>query len=424
MAKVDYGGFGVTDIDKLFGGEMPPGPYLIEVEPGTGVLAFAGAFLSEGFRHKNLCSVVSYDMPHDDLINKLGEFGVSAKEALDSGYLFILDMWKEGDYDPERQGPILQTNNLNDANSVLRLYNDLSEVHRVGQHSGKFTGSRVVSVSLSSMIMNFKFEPTYKLIKVATNLARKMKSRTLSILNPNMFDETVVAAFEHLYDGIIALTMKNVKGRFQRFVRIKESPYRGFCTDEVPYEIINNKPCLVTSFSEPISTFRNHLKLNADGSITLLGTSHVLVDNGALVDISRFLKSKVRLETGSMEDQIYQFAKEHSTTRLKTLSFMANTRAIREADRKSALESLVAYLSATGLGIITLETLKNDLISFKVTNCICARNEISDSVMHPYLEGVLAGVVESLLYKSFQCAETRSVAKGDDCCEFKCRRID
>jgi len=424
MAKVEHAGFGVSDIDKLFGGEMPPGPYLIEVEPGTGVLAFAGAFLSEGFRQKNLCSVVSYDMPHEDLINKLGEFGVRAKEALDSGYLFILDMWKEGDYDPGHKGPILQTNNLSDANSVLRIYNDLSEVHRAGQESGKFTGSRVVSVSLSSMIMNYKFEPTYRLIKVSTNLARKMKSRTLSILNPNMFDETVVAAFEHLYDGVIALTVKNVKGRFQRFVRVKESPYSGFCTDEVPYEIINNEPCLVTSFSEPFSTFRSHLKFDADGSITFLGAPHVLVDTGALVDISRYLTSNVRLETSSMEEQVYQFAKEHITAKLRALSFLSNTAVIREADRKSALESLAAYLSVTGLGIITLETLSDDLISFKVTNCICARHEISDSIIHPYLEGVLAGVVESLVDKSFQCAETRCTAKGDNCCEFQCRRID
>jgi hypothetical protein len=61
-----------------------------------------------------------------------------------------------------------------------------------------------------------------------------------------MFDETVVASFEHLFDGILVLTMKKVHSGFQRFIRVKQSPISSFNSDEIPYEIVDNKPNLVT----------------------------------------------------------------------------------------------------------------------------------------------------------------------------------
>jgi archaellum biogenesis ATPase FlaH len=94
--------------------------------------------------------------------------------------------------------------------------------------------------------MNYRFEPAYKLMKIAINMSRLQKAVTLTLLSPKMFDETVVASFEHLFDGILVLTMKRVHGGFQRFIRVKQSPISSFNTDETPYEIVDNKPHLVT----------------------------------------------------------------------------------------------------------------------------------------------------------------------------------
>jgi KaiC/GvpD/RAD55 family RecA-like ATPase len=240
---------------------LPGNAYLLEVEPGTEELAFVAAFLDEGLRQRNFCGVILFDIPHENMIRKLADFGVDVREALDSGSMIIADLWSEGKYDPESQGPILMTGNLGDPNSVLRIYNDLGDIGEKRMKSGRYTGSRLVVFSISSQIMNYKFETTYRLTKICVNMTRLGNVPSLRVINPRMFDETVVAAFEHLTDGAIVLTMKENNGRFQRFIRIKQSPITGFRTDEVPYDIMNNKPHLLTALAESKTALESRLKL-------------------------------------------------------------------------------------------------------------------------------------------------------------------
>jgi KaiC/GvpD/RAD55 family RecA-like ATPase len=95
------------------------------------------------------------------------------------------------------------------------------------------------------MIMNYKFEPTYKWTRTGLNLTRQANVTALTVLNPKMFDETTVAAFEHLNDGIIVLSMKELSDKFQRYIRIKRSPITGFSTRIVPYDIADKRPRLL-----------------------------------------------------------------------------------------------------------------------------------------------------------------------------------
>jgi len=243
--------FGIPGIDTLIGGGLQKGSsYLLEVEPGTEELAFIGAYLDEGLRQGEVCALVTLDMPHELMIDKLSSLGVDIREGLDLGSMILVDLWGEGKYDPEHKGSILMTENVGDPNSVLRIYYDLAAIREGKLKSGRFHGSRIVVCSLSSEIMTYKFEPTYKLAKLGLNIVREGKTASLQVMTPRMFDETTVAAFEHLNDGILVLSMKEVKGRFQRFVRVKQSPIFGFYTDEVPYDIVGNRPYLLTSSSE------------------------------------------------------------------------------------------------------------------------------------------------------------------------------
>jgi KaiC/GvpD/RAD55 family RecA-like ATPase len=250
----DIASFGLPDIDRLLGGGLPRGSsYLIEVESGTEELAFIGAYLNEGLSQHELCAFLTFDMPHEQMIQKLTNLGVNMTEAMDAGSMILVDFWGEGKYDPERKGPILMTSNLADPNSVLRIFYDLSMIREEKLSSGKFTGSRIVVYSLSSEIMTYKFEPTYKLAKIGLNTVRQGKTISLQVVHPRMFDGTVIAAFEHINDGVLVFSMKEVKGRFQRFIRVKQSPVFGYYTDEVPYDIVGNRPYLLKSLSEKLS---------------------------------------------------------------------------------------------------------------------------------------------------------------------------
>lgn len=253
--------FGIPGIDKLIGGGLLSGSsYLLEVEPGTEELAFIASYFDEGLRQSEVCALVTLDMPHEQMIEKLSSLGVGIREALGSGSMILVDLWGEGKYDPERKSSILMTENVSDPNSVLRIYYDLAMIREAKLKSGRFHGSRIALCSLSSEIMTYKFEPTYKLAKLGLNLVRQGKTVAIQVANPQMFDETVVAAFEHLNDGILVLSMKEVKGRFQRFVRVKQSPIFGFYTDEVPYDIVGNRPYLLTPSNEK---FLNQKRLEA-----------------------------------------------------------------------------------------------------------------------------------------------------------------
>lgn len=237
-----YSSFGVVEIDDLLGGGLlAGGSYLLEAETGTEELAFIASFLEGGWRQRELCVIATYDMPHEELIKRLAQF-VDAREKMDSGALLIVDLWTEAKTDFELVGPIFMIRNPRDFNTMRRVSFELIRQIPERIQKGKFGGIRNVTYSLSSMIMNYKFEPAYKWSEAGLDLARQSNLTTLTMLDPKMFDETVVAAFEHLNDGVIVLSMEKLGDRFHRYLRIKRSPISGFSTMIVPYDIVDKRP--------------------------------------------------------------------------------------------------------------------------------------------------------------------------------------
>jgi KaiC/GvpD/RAD55 family RecA-like ATPase len=237
--------FGITELDKLLGGGLTKGSTnYLEVERGVKELSFVAAFLEEGLRQRDFCGINLYDMPSQPFIDRLAELGLNIQDALDSGSLIMADLSSEGEYDPERRGPILKTNNLADPSSLLRIFSDLSEVGRSRTESRRFSGLRLVGYSSSTLFLNYKFDVVYKMIKAARMQIRLNKVVNLTTFNPKMFDESIVAAVEGTCDSIISLTVKEIDGKFQRFIRVRDSPIHTFLMDEVPYDIVDGRPML------------------------------------------------------------------------------------------------------------------------------------------------------------------------------------
>ena len=249
MNRKEYVKFGIDELDKLLGGGLVRGSLnLIETEPGTQETLFVSAFLREGLEERNYCSIILYDRPVEELIDRLSSIGANVDVALKSGQMMIVDLYSSGTYDPEHKGPILKTENPSDPTSALRLFTDLNDEANARMRNPKFSafkGVRTINLSLSSEIMIQKFEPTYRLIRLGSQMLKKTEAIHLSLLDPRMFDQTVVAAIEHVYDGLIVLSTKETKGKFQRYLRVKESPIGGFHNQEVPYDIVEGKPRLL-----------------------------------------------------------------------------------------------------------------------------------------------------------------------------------
>jgi predicted hydrocarbon binding protein/KaiC/GvpD/RAD55 family RecA-like ATPase len=411
--------FGIPELDRLLGGGLIPGnSYLLEVEPGTGELSFLAAFLKEGLRQKQYCAVISVDYPHDYLIGRLGQIVSEIAGAVASGSIVVVDLHQSGAYDPEHRSPVLMTENPTDPSSVARLYLDMAQVGQSRIAEGEFTGSRSIICSLSSMIMNFKFEPAYKLARRAHETVRSLSTTTVSTLDPRMFPANVVAAFERLYDGTIALSMREIDHRFQRFVRVKESPLAGFYLDEVPYSIVEGKPSLLTALTELHKSFKDHLMFNADGTIDLAGSRFILTN----IELTKTLLNQAMKLLGqkTAAEEIYRLYKGSAQVEFKTL--MSAMKIVPgTTDPRKILDIYASYLSTTGIGTVEVDKFNSEQVVFKVSSSICILNRKENKPMAPYLAGTLAGAIEVIMSRPVTCTETRCQAMGDDFCEFDCR---
>jgi DNA-binding Lrp family transcriptional regulator len=66
--------------------------------------------------------------------------------------------------------------------------------------------------------------------------------------------------------------VKEIDGKFQKLLRIKESPLTNSYSDEVPYEIVGNKPSVMTSFTTPPRSDSRHL-----GMVPLDDVGHKII---------------------------------------------------------------------------------------------------------------------------------------------------
>lgn len=239
---VDFASSGIAELDRLLGGGMIRGHnYLLEVELGVEELAFVSAFLKEGLRQKELCGIVLHDVPNAEIIRKFTDMGLDLKKEMDSGSFIITDLWTEGKYDPEGRGPILVTDNPTDTNSALRLFADMAAIAIEKMKEG-YKGVRSAYISMSSEIMNLKFEPVYRLTKRGMRFVADLSALSLVVFHPKMFEETIVSTIEQLFDGVITLNVKQVGEKYLRLVRVKQSPAGRFDMDEHRYDITDDKP--------------------------------------------------------------------------------------------------------------------------------------------------------------------------------------
>jgi predicted hydrocarbon binding protein len=238
-----------------------------------------------------------------------------------------------------------------------------------------------------------------------------------------MFDQTVVAAFEHLNDGIIVLSLKETRGRFQRFIRVKQSPIPGFFSNEVPYTIVDNRPYLVTTFTEPLSTFRDHVKVEADGSVSLFGSRCIIVDTAIIRSLIEYLTKRASFDIKGAQEEVYNFSKEYGRELLKGFLISTNLR-MEDLGSKALFDMFTAFLSTSGVGLLRVGKFSDNLITMKVFNCICGSNQAISQAISPYLRGIIAGVAETLLDGRFKCSETKCMASNEDYCEFECQRLE
>jgi len=265
--------FGVREIDELLGGGVIPGAtYIVEFEQGTEEYALVVAYLNEALRKVELTSLVVFDLPYQHIMKNLEKFGFNYSRALNSGSMLVSDLYKEVHTPDGKTGPIYTSGDLKNPGAILEHYNMKAAAIEGRRIEGKFSRTRSVLISLSSYLMNFKFDDAYRLLRAGNNVVKEKGEVALGLLNSEMFDKRAISAFESLCDGVILLTLKDIDGKFQRFIRVKKSPLPNFYSEEVPYDIVGNSPSFPASFGSPptLPTTRSEIATLDDVSRKIL----------------------------------------------------------------------------------------------------------------------------------------------------------
>ena len=249
---------GIKELDKLLGGGVPQGTQiLLEVETGTGPLLFIEKWLCEGVRQKKVCFLYSFDYSAETILQKFAEFGIIPKEFFKMGK--IVDFWTKGEeYVRDFSKSIITIGEPTNINRVIDIIHGIWQEYRNNFETDN--GSRInlvrsATYSLSTIIMTFGFDKTYKLIKELIQVAKNENAITMDIIGLGMHTSMETKTFEFLYDAVVRLEIKEVNGEFKRYLRVVKSPIFDYETKKIPYEFMKNDIVLLKPDKKEKYTF-------------------------------------------------------------------------------------------------------------------------------------------------------------------------
>ncbi|MFX1519190.1 MAG: RAD55 family ATPase [Promethearchaeota archaeon] len=233
---------GIKELDVLLGGGIPRGTQiLLEIETGTGPLLFVEKWLQEGLQQNDVCFLYSYDYSAEMIIQKLEEFGIVSSEFFKLGK--IVDFWTRGEeYVRDFSKPLIKIGEPNNANRVMDVMHGIWAWYReqVQRKQSKKTLVRSATHSLSSIVMTFGFEKTYKLTKEITQISKVENAITIDVIGTKMHLDREIASFEHFYDAVVRLEVEEIDGKLKRYMRVKKSPIFDHETKKIPYDFKKN----------------------------------------------------------------------------------------------------------------------------------------------------------------------------------------
>ncbi len=233
---------GITKLDELLGGGIPRGTQiLLEVETGTSPLLFVEKWLYEGLRQQDVCFFYSYDYSVDEILRKYKEFGIVPEEFLKKGK--IVDFWTKGEeYVRDFSKPIIRIGEPTNANRIMDVMHGIWVWYRE-QYQGKKSKKTLVrsaTYSLSTIIMTFGFEKTYKLTKEINQISKTENAITLDVIGIGMHTSMELKTFEFLYDAVVRLETQEINGELARYLRVFKSPILDYVTKRIPYNFKKN----------------------------------------------------------------------------------------------------------------------------------------------------------------------------------------
>ena len=241
----DYSSSGNKAIDALLGGGFIRGKaYLIEADNGTQPQQLTCPFVKDALDHNELVVFASNERPAEEVKEQLREYRINVEEKTKATRLVILDLWSEEE--EETKPGVIYSGNPEDPQKALFAY---QQAYQLATTRTPRLPVRLVRDSLSGSVMNFGFERAYRLASRVIRFTKLGSFVSLAIIVPRMHPPIVAESFEHLYDGVIRLTLQEERDRLVRYIRVFKSPVSDFNSRQVPYELASNGFALSMDFT-------------------------------------------------------------------------------------------------------------------------------------------------------------------------------
>nr|MDO8097654.1 ATPase domain-containing protein [Candidatus Njordarchaeota archaeon] len=416
-------GSGIPELDKLLGGGLVKGKaYLLESVTGAKPRFLVSAFCRRGYLNGELCEIDSFDYSFSEVLEDLKNSGFDASKAAAQGKLLILDFMNDVIYGSKVSGPYLSTSSHGiDMKQFENLRNvALEEVTKL---KGNVNGLRVVVHSLSSLIRNFGLQDALKFAISQAIFLKRQSGVLVSTLNPDTVNATDLAIIEETFDGIIELTIKEEKLKFQRYIRVKDSPIPSFRQERLPYEIIEGQGAvsIASKITEDFESFKANIKMLKPGVIDILGSRNFIQTAEGTTFLHRLLFHKIGYEEGW--NLLYQMGVESVQSFLTPFFDKLKIDASElTTSPLTVMDSISKFASLRGYGVLKLARFdeRSGKVYVRLSDSPAGLDLLDyGKPVDAFMAGAIAGAARIFMRTSVVCRETSCVAKGDEYCEFE-----
>jgi KaiC/GvpD/RAD55 family RecA-like ATPase len=419
---------GIPELDKLLGGGLGRGKaYLVEATAGTKTRFITSAFCKQGYLDGELCRIDSLDDSYSEVIDLFKDGGFDAAKAATQGKLLILDFGGDVIYGSEVSGPYLSKSSHG---TDIAQFENLCYVawEETNKLKANANGLRVAVHGLSGLIRDYGLQRTLKYIASQVAFLKRQGAILIVTMNPDMVNATDLATIEDCFDGIIELTVREEKMKFQRYIRVKNSPISSFRQERLPYEIVggNTGISIGSKITEDFESFKANIRMTAPGIIDILGDRSSIDTALIFGNVHKLIFEALGYEEGY--NLICQVGIQTSEAWIRPyLDKLEVDISDPHASFTELAEEFAKYPTLRGYGVLELIDidLKRKVVRFRLQNSQVAQLMVGyGKPVDAYIAGSLIAGARLVFGRNTVCRETMCVAKGDDHCEFEINQAE
>lgn len=244
----------------------------------------------------------------------------------------------------------------------------------------------------------------------------------MATVTPEILPPDQLAAIEQVFDGVIELTVKEEKNKFQRYVRVKNSPDPFFRQERLPYEIAGTPAhvSIASKITQDFESYKANLKMVHPGVIDSLGARAAVIGVDALATIHKKAFDMLGYEKGY--DMLYRCGEEIAEAVFEPLfeKLKIARSELTEGSIANIADLYTRYINLTGWGefkYIRFDSRKNQIYLRLWSSGIGSELLQYGKPVDAFVAGGFAGCLKP--WGKAICKEISCIARGDEFCEFE-----